>query len=130
MYFSNLKKAFLELKKATSLWDFIVKVDCIGNALCGGNYNNTVSGRVGYFANVKANRYWLTIEWIIDLAFRPIEGKGHCYQALLFDSRKKNFLTHRRSSDVALAVLSIGTPVVCLVILPITLVCSFFYKRK
>lgn len=68
----------------TYLFNLLVAVDQLGNALCGGNPDCTISARIGYNAgriSGRARRYWLTVESIVDFTFWPLDGDGHCKQA-------------------------------------------------
>lgn len=66
----------------------LVAFDQLGNALAGGYPDNTISARVGYFANYgspKFKWYWKYLESMIDTSFEPIDGKRHCLQAYFND---------------------------------------------
>ncbi len=68
---------------------FLVAIDQLGNVLAGGNPDNTISARVGYFANFGVRRYrwyWKILEKIIDITFYPLDGKRHCLQAYYNDA--------------------------------------------
>ena len=98
----------------------LVAIDQLGNAIAGGNPDSTISARVGYFANKEPCSfkdkcillYWKTMEWIIDLAFLPIDGPGHCLQAYQNDSEEK----FMKGSDWARVVLSLIIIPSCLLI--------------
>ena len=69
-----------------SYWlNVLVAIDQLGNAIANGNPDNTISGRVGFFASdlheSKLKSYWKTLERIIDFTFEPLQGPGHCYRA-------------------------------------------------
>jgi hypothetical protein len=65
----------------------LIAIDQLGNALAGGNPDNTISGRVGFFASdlhkSKIKAYWKGLERIIDFTFAPLQGPGHCFNAWL-----------------------------------------------
>lgn len=117
MYKNNLWRAILAVFSSNSFIILLLNIDRLGNAICGGYYKTTVSGRVGFFALTKSNPYWLLLQRIIDGTFRPIDGRYHCKQAYLFE--KKKGLNHRRGNDVALGLLSILVVAVCLILIPI-----------
>lgn len=89
------------------LWHYIshlfIAVDQFGNALAGGNSDNTISARVGYYnhhyyGKNKVPWYWSLFERIIDTAFYPVDGPGHCHEAYhndpaeVFDHRLTNVM--------------------------------------
>lgn len=113
MYFRNLSKAFLAV---------LLEIDRFFNALSGGYYKATISARVGYYSKTKKNPFWKFLEWVIDETFRPIDGRDHCQNALEWEGVNH----YRRSSDVALAFLSIFVVIGCLIIaIPIYLIALF-----
>ncbi len=85
------------------LSNFFVSIDQLGNVLAGGNPDNTISSRVGYYnkhkhASEKAPLQWRIFEKIINFTFYPIDGEDHCHEAFHndageeFDSNTKNIL--------------------------------------
>lgn len=81
--------------------NFFVSIDQLGNVLAGGNPDNTISSRVGYYnkhsgLNEKAPWQWRVFEKIINFTFYPIDGKDHCHEAFHndageeFDNKTKN----------------------------------------
>jgi hypothetical protein len=69
-----------------SYWlNVLIAIDQLGNAIAGGNPDNTISGRVGFFASdlhqSKIKAYWKALERIIDFTFAPLQGPGHCLHA-------------------------------------------------
>lgn len=93
--------------------EVLLAVDRLGNAIAGGESESTVSGRVGYYAARKKNRYWKALEAIIDHTFLPIDGPYHCLNAMKRDGHFK------RGNDIGLAVLCIFVVLACLVIWPL-----------
>ncbi len=90
----------------TSIWrffsNFFVAIDQLGNAAAGGNPDNTISARVGYYnehfyQENKVPWYWSTFQKIINTTFYPVDGPGHCHEAYhndpgeIFDNRITNF---------------------------------------
>lgn len=74
-----------EIKKMPYWLNVLIAIDQLGNAIAGGNPDNTISGRVGFFASnlheSKIKAYWKALERIIDLTFAPLQGPGHCFNA-------------------------------------------------
>ncbi len=109
------------------IFSILIAIDKLGNAIAGGSHLNTISGRVGFFANVKNAAlwplYWAIIELLINWAFYPIDGTNHCYQAYLKEIKKCHSRDYQRGSDVALITLSIliavVTPLIGLVLYPL-----------
>ena len=74
----------MELKNRSYIFRVFVGVDQLGNAVAGGNPDNTISGRTGYFANhahSSVRWYYKLLEKIINFTFYPMDGHGHCDQA-------------------------------------------------
>ncbi len=70
------------------VWNLLLSLDQFGNAIAAGDADNTVSARVGFFANYgngKFNWYWKPLEAIINFTFRPKDGKDHCLKAYFND---------------------------------------------
>lgn len=119
MYFKNLSSSFIAIfslvvKGDFKIINFLLALDRVGNALCGGHYRYTVSGRVGYFALKKANYYWRFLRWVIDNTFHPIEGADHCHRAYLYERGTK----YQRGHDIALFFLSFVVIGACLLMAP------------
>lgn len=85
------------------LGNFFVSIDQLGNVLAGGNPDNTISSRVGYYnrhnnSSKKAPLQWMVFEKIIDFTFYPIDGNDHCHEAFHndageeFDNKTNNIL--------------------------------------
>jgi hypothetical protein len=74
-----------EVEKMPYWLNVLIAIDQLGNAIAGGNPDNTISGRVGFFASdlhiSKIKGYWKGLERIIDFTFEPIQGPGHCFRA-------------------------------------------------
>lgn len=70
------------------LSNLVASFDQTGNALAAGNRDSTVSARCFYCGHdtTQAGRgYWAAMEWIINVGFYLIDGKGHCEQAYMAD---------------------------------------------
>ena len=85
------------------LGNFFVWIDQLGNVIAGGNPDNTISSRVGYYnqhytSEEKTPWQWRFFERIINFTFRPIDGENHCHEAFHndagedFDKNTKNIL--------------------------------------
>jgi hypothetical protein len=134
MYFKNVWRAILVMfTQSKDLLSTLINGDCLLNALAGGNYNTTISARVGNFALTKNTTYWCLLERMIDLTFIPIDGPRHCFHAML--SEKKRGYTFRRSNDVGLAVLSLVVLLGCwpiMLVIQLCVLCNFLtlYRDK
>ncbi|WNZ57160.1 hypothetical protein QT397_07395 [Microbulbifer sp. MKSA007] len=94
------------------LWNVIVAVDQLGNAIAGGNPDATISARCGYFSRVtetRFRRYWRFLERVINYTLKPIDGPDHCYQSYLWDHAEK----HEEGSDYMRAVLGVIVILIC-----------------
>lgn len=83
--------------------NFFVSIDQLGNVIAGGNPDNTISSRVGYYnkhntTTEKAPLQWRIFETIINFTFYPIDGEDHCHEAFHndageeFDGNTRNIL--------------------------------------
>jgi hypothetical protein len=55
----------------------LISIYQLGNTICGGDPDNTISARVGYFAlvnNGPKKYYWRTFEKVINFTFWPIDA--------------------------------------------------------
>lgn len=77
------------LTKESPIWKFVshlfLSIDQFGNALAGGNSDNTISARIGFYnyhaPSEEVLWYWKCLRWIIDKTFEPVDGKAHCHEA-------------------------------------------------
>lgn len=127
MWLNNVKNALLQLGI-----DLYLGIDRLLNALAGGAWQATISGRIGYFSNKKNNAFWNSLRWIVDATFYLYEGPGHCKNAVLFDKYTGHLPrdAYRRSSDLALFGLLLFTVVGCVLSFPIVAIASFFKDKK
>lgn len=98
--------------------EVLISLDRVGNALSGGNSLCTISGRTGYYAQfslMSVRWFWVILEKVIDFAFYPIDGKGHCYQAFLKETDNE-FYELNSFKALALFVLAVITCGSCIVI--------------
>lgn len=81
------------MKVGEYLGNLFVSIDQLGNAIAGGNADNTISARVGFYSHYGISNfklYWRMLEFIIDTTFWPIDGKHHCRFAY-FNDAGENF---------------------------------------
>ena len=82
--------------------NLFVAIDQLLNTVAGGNPDNTISARIGYYNFDKSQIgntkwYWKWFMKIVDTTFSPIDGKGHCDEAYhndageSFDKKTKNW---------------------------------------
>ena len=120
--------AFLKPETTSYFKNMLVSFDQFGNALCGGNPDNTISARVGYFSSITTNYkryYWKTMEKVINFTFWPVDGLGHCWQAYQAD---RNETYNDSGSDVFRIMLSVAIAVPCVVISLILYILYPFWK--
>jgi len=111
----------------------VLALDQLGNAIAGGNPDNTISARVGYYsrcANKRVRWYWLSVQRIINTTFYPLDGKGHCYQAYLED-KGEDF---HKGSSVMRFILSLiivaSCPLIFVLLYPCWMVYGFIVIIK
>ena len=96
------------------LSNFFVSIDQLGNTIAGGNPDNTISSRVGFYnqhnnSGQKAPWQWRVFEKIINFTFYPIDGIAHCHEAYHNDAGEA-FDLHTNNILVALLAASIIIP--------------------
>ncbi len=107
--------------------NILVSISQVGNAICQGNPNATVSARVGYFAMQSgfAFWYWKGLEKMINFAFQPLDGGNHCYMAWKAESMEE---FHQPRNDFILLLLGIIIYIACGPIRIITQLIAWFSK--
>jgi hypothetical protein len=102
----------------------LIAIDQLGNAIADGNPDVTISARVGEFARrVDKNQlFWRTMESIINLAFLPVDGPDHCYNAFKDEPGEKE----TQGNDVARAILCTFVLVFCPIIFIVLRLAIFF----
>jgi hypothetical protein len=91
-----------------NLQEAFLAVDRRVNALCGGDPKSTISARVGYFSKhyrskgLKRGRYWRLLEKVINYAFKPLDGPGHCQMAMEIEGHER----YKKGNDVARALMA------------------------
>jgi len=98
--------------------NFFIAIDQLGNVIAGGNPDNTISSRVGYYTEVYYEKENIPLKWklfrdIIDATFYPVDGENHCKEAYYNDAGE-DFDPH--TSDVAIAFLALLIIIGCLFI--------------
>jgi len=105
----------------------LVSVDQLGNAICYGNPDNTISARVGFFSQVSRSAtkyYWKILEAIINFTFWPVDGSDHCRLAFEADPQEA-FNDHK--GDVFRVLMSI---IIVAVSIPISIILYLFWVVK
>ncbi len=104
----------------------LIAIDQFGNAIARGYPDATISARVGYFSEYAnhARTYWQALEKIIDIAFKPVDGEGHCKQAMLADVNKR----YRHGSDIGRAILGVFIIIICPIIAIVLRIFVLFYR--
>jgi len=100
------------------LTNFFIAIDQLGNVIAGGNPDNTISSRVGYYTeryyeSAKIPLRWRVFRNIINFSFYPIDGKNHCKEAYFNDAGEE---FDEGTSDIAVSILAILIIVSCLFI--------------
>lgn len=111
------------------LTNFFISIDQLGNVLAGGNPDNTISSRVGYYTEryyepEKTPLRWKIFRSIINFTFYPIDGENHCKEAYFNDAGEE---FDEGTSDFAVAILAVLIIVSCLFI-AITFYLLFVFK--
>ncbi len=104
-----------------------VSVDQFGNTLALGNPDNTISARVGYFANhperhlfrrLAWKKYWNFLQGFINLTFLPWDGPNHCYDAYL-NSAGNEYPEIPGYEKLALFIITFFVGLSCVILLPV-----------
>lgn len=105
----------------------LVAIDQLGNSICGGNPDNTISARVGYFSQVSrtAGRYfWMALEKVINFTFWPVDGPDHCRQAFEVDPEET---FNDNNGDIFRILMSLVIVTTCI---PISVILYFVWLIK
>ena len=109
----------------------LIFIDKLGNMLAGGNIDNTISARVGYFAiRTQPNPFWEMLQGVINFAFWPIDGPQHCYDSYVKESKRDNTPDFKKGNKAALVLLSTLVITSCSVISPVVWVLSKLKKGR
>ncbi len=57
----------------------------LGNTLCDGGVDISISGRIGYNVLYKPTSYWLDLQHRVDKTFESVDGLNHCVRAYEMD---------------------------------------------
>ena len=110
------------------LKNILIAIDQLGNAISGGNPDNTISATTGYMANFSNSPYkvfWKILEKIIDFTFYPMDGKGHCISS--YDMEAMHRHDFGNGSVVGKILLAILVITGCtILILPIRIIALIF----
>ncbi|WKD85223.1 hypothetical protein KCTC32516_00563 [Polaribacter huanghezhanensis] len=114
------------ITKNSKIWKYIsnlfLSIDQLGNAIAGGNPDNTISARVGYYnhhyyiSKKDVPWYWSLFEKIIDATFLPVDGKDHCHEAYHNDAGE---IFDNRVTDVLITIAAVIIIISCI---PIALI--------
>jgi len=110
------------------LSNFFVSIDQFGNVLAGGNPDNTISSRVGYYNQHNKTDNKVPFQWklfmeIIDFTFYPIDGNEHCHEAFHNDAGEE---FDNNTNNKILAILAILIILSCIVISSILYILYLF----
>lgn len=111
----------------TYIKNILVSIDQLGNTISGGNPDNTISGRIGFFANhafIYVKWYWLFLQMIVNATFYPLDGPCHCHQAYHNEEDEEYY----HVKFLGLFVLSLITLFSCLIIISPIYVISFILR--
>lgn len=108
----------MKLKDRSYIYRVFVGIDQLGNAVAGGNPDNTISGRTGYFAKSAHDSvrwYWIILEKLINFTFYPLDGPEHCDQAYRNDELEDYYVL----KGIMFFILSIITIASCAILCPL-----------
>jgi hypothetical protein len=118
------------LKDKSYIFRLMIGIDQLGNTLAGGNPDNTISGRVGYFAekaHISVRWYWVILEKIINFTFYPLDGPDHCKQSYNNDELE-DYYALKGITFFIISVLVINS---CVLLIPIFyFICFIKYINK
>ena len=57
----------------------------LGHAIAWGSSDVSISSKSGYMVSVHGGKLWRFYAWMIDFAFKPIDGEDHSGKALRLD---------------------------------------------
>ncbi len=101
------------------IWAVFIGLDQLGNALAGGHPDMTVSARLGYLRYARSGRWWGPARKMVDWAFYPVDGVGHCGTSFRAAAMANEEAKLRRGNDVGLGLLMVG---VMALVLPLRMV--------
>ncbi|MDN3666363.1 hypothetical protein ACFFU1_12635 [Algibacter miyuki] len=94
----------------------LISIDQLGNVIAGGNPDNTISSRVGYYTEAYYKPEDVPWRWniyknIINFTFYPIDGSHHCKEAYYNDAGEE---FDEGISDITVAILFIIILITCI----------------
>jgi len=98
------------------VYNLLVSLDQLFNAIAGGNPDCTISSHCDTMAYIHGGR-WSTLRTLIDYTFAPIE-ENHCYNSMMADSDvddKDNFIPTALIAVIGCAVLFLPIRVIKLI---------------
>lgn len=101
------------------IWAVFISLDQLGNALAGGHPDMTVSARLGYLKHTRSGRWWGPARKMVNWAFYPVDGLGHCGTSFRTACAADEQAKLRRGNDVGLCLLMV---LVVFLVLPLRLV--------
>ena len=101
------------------IWAVFIGLDQLGNALAGGHPDVTISARLGYLGDFHKRGWFLLVARMVDWAFYPADGEGHCVASWVREDGEGYLRKVRRGNDVGLVLLTLF---VVVLILPLRLV--------
>ena len=100
-----------DISKRPYLLELLIALDQLGNAIAGGNADQTVSGRIGWHANYGGHvLLWAIPETVVDWAFEPVDGMGHCIKSI---EDRAGVSEHTTAGLIAVTALAVvfATPI-------------------
>ena len=105
-----------------SLRDWVIWIDRLGNVICLGHFDNTISARTAWLAN--SSRTYYCMERYINWGFYRLDGPNHCWQAYRNELNEDNQVDFKRGGAMGRVLLwlvvLIPVLLVKLVTLPLT----------
>ena len=99
------------------LSNFFISLDQLGNTIAGGNPDNTISARIGYYNYhhdycKEPAFHWKIFRLIVDKTFYPVDGERHCHEAYHNDAGEY----FDETKNWAIAILAVFIIPCCLLI--------------
>ena len=107
----------------------LVWIDRVFNWLSGGNYQHTISARVGKYSGESNGNtpFWEWLEATVNFAFFPIDGPNHCDQAYQKELAKDPRQDFKKGSKFMQAICMIIIVIACV---PVALLLWFVRGLK
>ncbi len=106
------------------LSNFFVSLDQLGNTLAGGNPDNTISARIGYYNYhddycKEPALHWKLFRLIVDKTFYPVDGERHCHEAYHNDAGE--YFDETKNWAIAILAVFIIPSCICIGLILYTL---------